>query len=126
MKITWDFELFTYLILKQVFWKTKTFFKELEYCFIDEHTMIESATFLYKTSLPKTNYKTNWTGCTKRTYYKERSFATTTLLFWKFNMSIRILFQIVDLMCQLPKYLYSYFLQALEFYMKVCFPYGYP
>ena len=47
---------FNTLTLKQVFWKTKTFFKKLEYRFLIESTKIGNSTFPYKT---KTNVKTN-------------------------------------------------------------------
>ena len=47
------------LTLKQVFRKTKTILKELEYLFIVESTMIESATFPYKIALSKANIKIN-------------------------------------------------------------------
>ena len=38
---------FNTLNLKQIFWKTKTLFKNLEYCFLIESTKIENATFPY-------------------------------------------------------------------------------
>ena len=47
---------FNTLTLKQVFWKTKTFFKKLEYRFLIESPKIGNSTFPYKT---KTNVKTN-------------------------------------------------------------------
>ena len=46
-------------ILKQIFWKTKTSFKKLEYCLLVESTKIENASFLYKTTIPEVNVKTN-------------------------------------------------------------------
>ena len=36
---------FNTLALKQLFWKKKTFFKKLEYCFLVESTKIENRTF---------------------------------------------------------------------------------
>ena len=44
---------FTNLTLKQVFWKTKTFSKKLEYRFLVESAKIKSATFPKQTSLSK-------------------------------------------------------------------------
>ena len=44
--------------------KTKTFFKKLEYCFLVESTNIENATIPYK-SLSVANVKTNWIESTK-------------------------------------------------------------
>ena len=50
---------FNTLTLRQIFWKTKTFFKKLEYRFLVESTKIESASFSYKTTLSEANVKTN-------------------------------------------------------------------
>ena len=51
---------FNTLTLKQAFWKTKTYFKNLEYHFLDESTVIENAAFAYKTSMLRNkNVKTN-------------------------------------------------------------------
>ena len=56
MKILNDFNTLT---LKQIFWKTKTFFKKLEYYFLVESTKIENASFPYKTTISESNVKTN-------------------------------------------------------------------
>ena len=61
---------FNAVTLKHIFWETKTFFKNLEYCFLVESTKIENASFLYKTAMPETNVKTNYMGSTKWTYHK--------------------------------------------------------
>ena len=50
---------FNTLTLKQIFWKTKTFFKKLEYRFLVESTKIENASFPYKSAIPELNVKTN-------------------------------------------------------------------
>ena len=42
---------FSTLTLKQVFLKTKTFLKKLEYSFLPQSITNESATFPYKTAL---------------------------------------------------------------------------
>ena len=55
----WRFKCFHTSTLKQVSEKLKPFFKELEHCFLDESTTIESATFQYKTSLSKANVNAN-------------------------------------------------------------------
>ena len=60
--------------LKQIFWKTKTFFKKLEYRILVESTKIENASFPYKTAISEANVKTNSMVSTKWTYHKERSF----------------------------------------------------
>ena len=89
--------IFNALTLKQVFWEIKTFFEKLEYRLTVESTMIESATFLFKTAMSKVNVKTNRMGSTKWTYHKERSFATT-LPFLKIEIEYENLLQIVNLM----------------------------
>ena len=48
-------KVFNALTLKQIVWKTKTFFKKLEYCFLVESTKTESASFLYKTARSEAN-----------------------------------------------------------------------
>ena len=73
----------------QVFWKKKTFFKKLEYCFLVESTKIENASFLYKTAILEATVKTNRTVSTKWTYHKEGSFASNYFIFWKLCLSLR-------------------------------------
>ena len=60
----------------------ETSFKRMEYCFLAESTLIESATFLQTTALSKVNVKTNRKGITKWTY-KERVFATRYFIILK-------------------------------------------
>ena len=55
----------TFLTLKQIFWKTKTFFKKLEYCFLVETTKIENTSFPFKTALSEANVKANRMATTK-------------------------------------------------------------
>ena len=62
--------------LKQIFWKTKTFFKKLEYRFLVEATKIEITPFPFKTALSEANVKTNGMVNTKGTYHREWSFAS--------------------------------------------------
>ena len=83
---------FNTLTLKQIFWKTKTFFKKLEYCFLVEGTKSESAAFPYKTVISEANVKTNRMVSTKWIYKKERSFASNYFIFSK------ILFQFKNLL----------------------------
>ena len=59
MTISESFKRFQYLTLKQIFWKTKTFFKKLEYRFLVESTKIKNASFPYKTAISEANVKTN-------------------------------------------------------------------
>ena len=67
---------FNILTLKQIFYKTKTFYKKLEYHFLVESTKIENASFPYKTTMPEANAKTNKMVITKWIYHKERSFSS--------------------------------------------------
>ena len=78
---------FNTLTLFQIFWKTKTFFKKLEYRFLAETTKIENTSFQFKTALLEANVKTNRMVTTKWTYYKEGSFASNRFIF------LEILFQ---------------------------------
>ena len=71
---------FNTLTLKQIFWKTKTFFKKLEYRFLVEATKIENTSFPFKTAL-SANVKTNRIATTKRTYHKEWSCASNYFIF---------------------------------------------
>ena len=66
--------------LFQIFWKTRTFFKKLEYCFIVETTKIEN-TFPFETGLSEAYVKTNRMSTTKLTYQKEWSFAGNCFIF---------------------------------------------
>ena len=76
-------KVFNTLTLKQVFWKTETFLKKLEYHFLVESTKIQSASFPYKTVLSEANVKTNRMVSKKWTYHKERPFATNYFVFSK-------------------------------------------
>ena len=85
---------FNTLTLKQIFWKTKTFFKKLEYRFLVESTKIEKASFPYETAVSEAKVKTNRMVCTKWTYqyHKEQSFASNCFNF------LKILFQLQPLL----------------------------
>ena len=72
---------FNTLTLKQIFWKTKTYFKKLAYRFLVEATKIENTSFPFKTALSEANVKTNRMATTKWTYHKEWSFASNYLIF---------------------------------------------
>ena len=74
---------FNALTLIQIFWKTKTFFKKLEYRFLVESTKIENASFPYKTAISEANVKTNRMVSIKWTYHKEQSFANNYFIFLK-------------------------------------------
>ena len=72
---------FNTLTLKQILWKTKIFFKKVEYLFLVEATMIENTSFLFKTALSEANVKTNRVATAKWTYRKKWSFACNYLIF---------------------------------------------
>ena len=73
---------FNTLNLKQIFWKTKTFFKKLAYRFLVEATKIENTPFPLKAALSEANVKTNRMGTTKWTYHKEWSISSNYLIFF--------------------------------------------
>ena len=73
---------FITLTLKQVFWKTKTFFKKLENHFLVETIKIENTSFTLKTAVLEANVKTNSMATTKWTYHKEWSFASNNFFFF--------------------------------------------
>ena len=78
MKVSDDLNTLT---LKQIFWRTKTFFKKLKYRFLVEATKIEITPFPFKTALSEANGKTNRMATTKWTDHKEWSFASNYLIF---------------------------------------------
>ena len=100
---------FNTLTLKQIFWKTKTFFKKLEYRFLVESTKIENASFPYKTAISEANVKTNRMVTTKWVYHRERSVTSNYFIFLKVLFQFKNLLWIIDFMYQQPKRPYSYF-----------------
>ena len=84
--------IFTTLALKQIFQKTKTFFKKLEYGFLVERIKIEKTSFPYKTAISEANFKTNRMVTTKWAYHRERSFASNYFIF------LKVLFQFKNLL----------------------------
>ena len=97
-------------------------FKKLEHCFLVESTKIDNLVFPNKAALSEASVKTNSVGSTKWTYHKKRSFASNYFLFLKMLFQFKNPVQRVDLLYQLPKYPYSYFSKALEFYLRMVFP----
>ena len=85
--ITGNLNVFNTLTLKQIFWKTKTFFKNLEYRILAQITKIESAILPYKTALWEANIMTK--RSTKRTYNNKWSFARNYFILLKFCFSLR-------------------------------------
>ena len=70
MTIIGSLNIFNTVTLKHIFWKTKTFFKKLEYGFLVESNRIENALFPYKSVMSKANVKTNRMVSTKWTILK--------------------------------------------------------
>ena len=62
---------FNTLNLKQIFWKTKTFFEKLENQFLDGNARIENSSSQYKTAILEANDETNRTISSKWNYRKE-------------------------------------------------------
>ena len=76
------------LTLKQIFWKTRTFLKTLDYRFFVETTKIENTSFPVKTAQSETYVKTNRIATTKWTYLKEWNFASYYFFFLKICSSL--------------------------------------
>ena len=83
---------FNALTLKQIFWKTKAFFKKLEYRLLAENIEIEWVSFPYKTAISEANVKRYRMVSRKWTYHKEWNFASNYLIF------LKILFQFKNLL----------------------------
>ena len=82
-------DVFNTLTLEQIFWKTKTFFKKLEYRFFVESSEIENTSFSFKTALSETNVQTNRMTTTKRPITNSGVLPVATLFFWKIFSSFR-------------------------------------
>ena len=80
--------IFSTLTLKQIFLKTKTFFKKLEHCFLVERTKIEKASFPYKTAMSDANVKINRMVTTKWAYHRKWSFASNYFIFFESFASV--------------------------------------
>ena len=71
------------MTLKQILWKTKTFFKKLDHHFLVESAKIENASLPDKTAISEANVKANRMVSRKWTYHKELSFASNYFIFLK-------------------------------------------
>ena len=79
---------FNTLTLIEIFWKTKTFIKKVEYSFLVETTKIENTAFPFKIALSEANVKTNRMAMIKWTYHEAWSVASNCFLFfWKICFS---------------------------------------
>ena len=83
------FNVFNTLTLKQIFWKTKTFFKKLEYRFLVENSKIENALFPYKTVIQRPMLRQIKWWLQNGPIKKKGVLPVNTLFFWKFCSSIR-------------------------------------
>ena len=75
--------IFSALTLKQIFQKTKTFFKNLKYRYLVERTTIVNASFPYEAAISKANVKKNRMVTTKLTYHKGEVLPATISFFGK-------------------------------------------
>ena len=73
-------DVFNILTLKQIFWKTKTFAKKLQNCFLFENTKPENAIFWYKTALSEVSVKANRILGIKWVYHNEQNFKSNNSL----------------------------------------------
>ena len=94
---------FNTLNLKQIFWKTKTFFEKLENQFLDGNTRIENSSSQYKTAILEANDETNRTISSKWNYRKEWSFARNYFISLEILLQFKNALKSVDLMYQLSK-----------------------
>ena len=84
-----SFNTFNTLTLKQIFWKTKIFFKKLEYRLFVESAKIDDASFSYKTAISEANVKaTNKEWCVENGPITKNGVLPITALFF-----LKILFQ---------------------------------
>ena len=74
-------KVFNTLTLQQIFWKTKTFFKKLEYRFLVESTKIENASFPYKLPYQKPTLRQIEWGEQNEPITKNEVLPATTLFF---------------------------------------------
>ena len=81
--------IFNTLTLKQIFWKTKTFLKKLEYPILVESMKIENASFPYKNTISEANVKTYRMVTSKLTYHKQWSSASDYFIFLKIFFHIK-------------------------------------
>ena len=73
---------FNTLALIQIFWKTKTFFKKLEYRFLVETTKIENTSFPFKIRQKRMLIQIEW-RLENGAITKSGILPGTTLFFWK-------------------------------------------
>ena len=73
---------FNTLTLKQIFWKTKTFFKKQEYRFLVASTKIENASFRFKIAISEANTTTNRMMITKYRPITKSGVLPVTALFF--------------------------------------------
>ena len=122
-KILNDFDTLT---LKQILWKTKTFFKKLDHHFLVESAKIENPSLPDKTAISEANVKANRMVSRKWTYHKERSFASNYFIFLKVFFSVnepltKIWFDIRT--TRMPIFV---LFQSDGVFLTVLFPCGYP
>ena len=80
---------FNTLTLKQIFWKTKTFLKKLEYAFLVESTKIGNKSFHTKLPFQKPILKQIEWWVQNGPITKSGVLSVTTLFFWKLCFSLK-------------------------------------
>ena len=79
---------FNTLTLNQIFWKTKTLFKKLEYSVLVETTKIENTSFPFKTAQEPMLRQTEW-RLQNEPITTSGVLPVTALFFWKISFSFR-------------------------------------
>ena len=112
--------------LKQIFQKTETFFKKLEFVFQLKALRLKTHHFHTKLPYQKPILRQIKWWLKKWTHHKEGSFASNYFNFLKILFQFKNLIYRVEFWYQQSKCPYLYFLQALEFHLKVLFLCEYP
>ena len=116
------FNVFSTLTLKQIFWKMKTFLKNLEHCFLIESTKIETVSFPYKIALSEATVKINRVGSTKWTCNKERNFVSNYFIFSKLCFSLRTFYKELIWCTNYPNVHIHTFCKGWSFISRYFFP----
>ena len=113
---------FNTLTLKQIFWKTKTFFQNTGVPFFSWKYKIENAPLPFKTAMWEANFKTNRMATTKLAYHNKWSFASNCFIFLKILFQFKNLLSWVDLMYQDPNVHIHTFSKRWSFVWGCSFP----
>ena len=112
---------FNTLTLKQIFWKTKTFFKKLEYWFLKA---LRLKTYHFHTKLPYQKpmlRQIKWVS-TKWIHHKERSFTSNYFIFLKILFQLKTSYKELILCIIDPNVHISTFCKHWSFIWRCFFP----